>query len=103
MYNHVDGIICLQHEIIYRRSIPGRIGFLRAALPSERDLAALLHGLAGHGWVQGQDDGALVRVDCKRELTCESEANFDWESCCQRRNVRSHSIIVSPSGLASGP
>ena len=32
-----------------------RIGFLRAASPSERDLAALLHGLADHGWVQGKN------------------------------------------------
>ena len=32
-----------------------RIGFLRAAPPSERDLAALLGGLADHGWVQGKN------------------------------------------------
>jgi len=32
-----------------------RIGFLRAAPPSERDLAAFLHGLADHGWVQGKN------------------------------------------------
>src|SRR5262245_66585297 len=32
-----------------------RIGFLRAASPSERDLGAFLRGLASRGWVQGRD------------------------------------------------
>ena len=47
-----------------------RIGFLRAAPPSERDIAALLHGLADHGWVQGKNfvlvpqwgDGNVARL-----------------------------------------
>src|SRR6516225_5289793 len=47
-----------------------RIGFLRAAPPSERDLAALLHGLADHGWGQGKNfvlvpqwgDGNVARL-----------------------------------------
>jgi putative ABC transport system substrate-binding protein len=32
-----------------------RIGFLRAAPPSERELEALLRGLVDHGWVQGRN------------------------------------------------
>jgi ABC-type uncharacterized transport system substrate-binding protein len=47
-----------------------RIGFLRAAPPSERDLDALLRGLAGRGWVQGRNfvlvpqwgDGNVARL-----------------------------------------
>jgi putative tryptophan/tyrosine transport system substrate-binding protein len=32
-----------------------RIGFLRAAPPSERELEALLRGLVDHGWIQGRN------------------------------------------------
>jgi hypothetical protein len=32
-----------------------RVGFLRAAPPSERELEALLRGLVDHGWVQGRN------------------------------------------------
>src|SRR5260221_13744167 len=46
-----------------------RIGFLRAAPPPERDLAAFLRGLASRGWVQGRDfvltqwgDGNVARL-----------------------------------------
>jgi putative tryptophan/tyrosine transport system substrate-binding protein len=47
-----------------------RIGFLRAAPPSERELEALLRGLADHGWVQGRNfvllpqwgDGQVARL-----------------------------------------
>src|SRR5262245_56406989 len=47
-----------------------RIGFLRAAPPPERDLAAFLRGLAGRGWVQGRNfvlvtqwgDGNIARL-----------------------------------------
>jgi putative ABC transport system substrate-binding protein len=47
-----------------------RIGFLRAAPPSERELEAFLRGLADHGYVQGQNfvlvpqwgDGKVVRL-----------------------------------------
>jgi putative tryptophan/tyrosine transport system substrate-binding protein len=47
-----------------------RIGFLRAAPPSERDLEAFLRGLVDHGWVQGRNfvllpqwgDGNVARL-----------------------------------------
>jgi putative tryptophan/tyrosine transport system substrate-binding protein len=47
-----------------------RIGFLRAAPPPERELAAFLRGLADHGWVQGRNfvlvpqwgDGNVARL-----------------------------------------
>jgi len=47
-----------------------RIGFLRAAPPSERELEALLRGLVDHGWVQGRNfvlvpqwgDGNVARL-----------------------------------------
>src|SRR5262249_30219876 len=47
-----------------------RIGFLRAAPPSERELEALLRGLSDHGWVQGRNfvllpqwgDGNIARL-----------------------------------------
>src|SRR5262249_5159126 len=47
-----------------------RIGFLRAAPPSERELEALLRGLSHHGWVQGRNfvllpqwgDGNVARL-----------------------------------------
>jgi putative ABC transport system substrate-binding protein len=47
-----------------------RIGFLRAAPPSERELEALLRGLLEHGWVQGRNfvllpqwgDGNVARL-----------------------------------------
>jgi hypothetical protein len=55
-----------------------------------RRSAAFLDSLqARDSFVLDRDpfDGALVGVDCKRELTRESEAIFDWESRCQRRNV----------------
>jgi ABC-type uncharacterized transport system substrate-binding protein len=47
-----------------------RIGFLRAAPPTERDLGAFLRGLASRGWVQGRDfvlvtqwgDGNVARL-----------------------------------------
>src|SRR5262249_17384619 len=47
-----------------------RIGFLRAAPPSERELEGLLRGLADHGWVQGRNfvllpqwgDGQVARL-----------------------------------------
>src|SRR5262245_1688908 len=47
-----------------------RIGFLRAAPPTERDLSAFLRGLASRGWVQGRDfvlvtqwgDGNVARL-----------------------------------------
>jgi ABC-type uncharacterized transport system substrate-binding protein len=47
-----------------------RIGFLRAAPPSERELEGLLRGLADHGWVQGRNfillpqwgDGNVARL-----------------------------------------
>jgi class 3 adenylate cyclase len=48
-------------------------------------------------------DGALVRVDCKRELTCESEAIFDWETVANAGMYDHILSLVSPSGLASGP
>src|SRR5262245_1825188 len=32
-----------------------RVGFLRAAPPSERELEGLLRGLVDHGWVQGRN------------------------------------------------
>jgi ABC-type uncharacterized transport system substrate-binding protein len=47
-----------------------RIGFLRAAPPSERELEGLLRGLVDHGWVQGRNfvllpqwgDGNVARL-----------------------------------------
>jgi ABC-type uncharacterized transport system substrate-binding protein len=47
-----------------------RIGFLRAAPPSERELEAFLRGLVDHGWVQGRNfvlvpqwgDGNVARL-----------------------------------------
>jgi putative tryptophan/tyrosine transport system substrate-binding protein len=47
-----------------------RIGFLRAAPPSERELEGLLRGLADQGWVQGRNfvllpqwgDGQVARL-----------------------------------------
>jgi len=47
-----------------------RVGFLRAAPPSERELEALLRGLVDHGWVQGRNfvllpqwgDGNVARL-----------------------------------------
>jgi len=47
-----------------------RIGFLRAAPPSERELEALLRGLVDQGWVQGRNfvllpqwgDGNVARL-----------------------------------------
>jgi ABC-type uncharacterized transport system substrate-binding protein len=47
-----------------------RIGFLRAAPPSERELDGLLRGLVDHGWVQGRNfvllpqwgDGNVARL-----------------------------------------
>jgi ABC-type uncharacterized transport system substrate-binding protein len=38
-----------------------RIGFLRAAPPSERELDGLLRGLVDHGWVQGRNFVLLPR------------------------------------------
>jgi putative tryptophan/tyrosine transport system substrate-binding protein len=47
-----------------------RVGFLRAAPPSERELEGLLRGLVDHGWVQGRNfvllpqwgDGNVARL-----------------------------------------
>src|SRR5262245_17669733 len=47
-----------------------RVGFLRAAPPSERALESLLRGLVDHGWVQGRNfvllpqwgDGNVARL-----------------------------------------
>jgi putative ABC transport system substrate-binding protein len=47
-----------------------RVGFLRAASPSERELEGLLRGLVDHGWVQGRNfvllpqwgDGNVARL-----------------------------------------
>ena len=58
-----------------------RIGFLRAAPPSERDLAALLGGLADHGWVQGKNfvlvtqwgDGNVGRLPINHEFELDGE------------------------------
>jgi hypothetical protein len=49
-----------------------RIGFLRAAPPTERDLGAFLRGLASRGWVQGRDFVLVTQWATEMSPVCRS-------------------------------
>jgi hypothetical protein len=50
----VKKLLFLQPKVVVR-FVLRRIGFLRAAPPSERELEAFLRGLVDQGWIQGRN------------------------------------------------